>query len=151
MALDLNEGDAELADASPAARRRAARAAASEAKSSTKSTPRKATVDRLEAELMNRLDRTFDRIAKTLDARDDEELAEVVREDKEAMSQGLVSLTHSVTFLRGPLLMTLNLVEPTLAFGRIVRTLYVRWSLRQQRIATERQQGTDQSAVAATL
>lgn len=144
MPLDLEEGDAELAEATPAQRRRAARQAAdgntATAKKPAARSRAAASQDRLETELASRLDRTFDRIAKTLEARDDIELADVIREDKDAMSQGLVSLTRSVKFLRSPLIMALNLVEPALAFGRITRVLYGRWADRQRRIATERQQ-----------
>lgn len=149
MSLDLEEGDEELANATPAQRRRAARAAASEGGGS-KPKPAAArsraavATDRVEAELVSRLDRTFDRIAKALEARDDTELAAVIRDDKEAMGQGLVSLTRSVKFLRSPLLMVLNLVEPVLAFGRVGRILYGRFADRQQRIATERQQQQEQ-------
>lgn len=159
MSLDLEQGDEKLADATPAERRAAARRAARQGKDSeksTSSTPKRSrasvTSDRIEAELLSRLSRTFDRIAQTLEARDDAELAGVIREDSDAMSQGLVSLTRSVKFLRSPLLMALNLIEPALAFGRVGRTLYVRFAERQQRIAWERQsqQGVASSPVEAT-
>lgn len=147
MSLDLEEGDLEAADADPAERRRRARAAARQeaakeknaAKPSSQTRRTKAS-ERVETELLSRLMRVFDRIAKTLEARGDEELAHIVREDADAMCQGLASLTHSVKFLRSPLLMALNLVEPVLAFGRIIRVLYGRWLERQARIAAERQE-----------
>lgn len=143
MPLDLEEGDEELAKATPAQRRRAARKAAGENETrepaATRSRSSAAVQDRVESELVSRLDRTFDRIAKALDARDDTELADVIREDKEAMGQGLASLTRSVKFLRSPLLVVLNLVEPMLAFGRVGRIMYVRFAERQQRIVAERQ------------
>src|SRR3954466_15253571 len=127
MSLDLEEGDEALADASPAERRRAARKATKEAEPArSKSTGRQSsrstrasTRDRVENEILSRLDRTCERIATQLDARGDEELSQVIREDKEAIGQGLVSLTSNVKLLRGPLLMILNMVEPLLAFGRL--------------------------------
>lgn len=155
MSLDLEEGDETLADASPAERRRAARQAAAKAKHAEGKSPRRAkptaSESRIESELLSRLDRVFDRIALTLEARGDDELAGVIREDKGAMSQGLASLTHAVKFLRGPLLMSLNLVEPALAFGRVTRVLYSRWIERQTRIAEERaEREREQSPVVGT-
>lgn len=148
MSLDLDEGDPERAEMSPADRRRAARQAADENKSSgsTRGTTRSKSAsarDKVEAELTLRLDRAFDRIAKAVETRGDDELAAVIREDSEAMGQGLVSLTRSVKLLRGPLLFMLNLIEPVLAFGRIGRILFIRFRERQYRIQQERaaQQG----------
>ena len=94
----------------------------------------------METELLSRIERICDRIAEVLDARGDDELAYAIREDKTAMGQGLVSLTGNVKFLRGPLLMMLNLVEPGLAFGRVLRILYFRFADRQARIHAEREQ-----------
>lgn len=148
MSLDLEQGDEELANASPAERRRAARKAASKepesprAKSSRSSSSRSSasTRERVETELMSRLERICERIAQVLDSRGDEELASAIREDRDAMGQGLVSLTRNVKFLRGPLLMALNLIEPGLAFGRVGRILYIRFVDRQARIQMEREQ-----------
>lgn len=151
MGLDLENGDEELAEATPAQRRAAARKAAGEDRPSTakktssarrSSTKTPTQVSKLEAELTSRLHRTFDRIAQTLDARGDQELAEVIREDGDAISQGFISLTRNVRFLLSPLIMLLNLVEPVLAFGRVGRILYRRWVERQQRTA---EQATQQS------
>lgn len=142
MGLDLEEGDEELANATPAERRRAARKAATEGKETATKTPsraRAAVSDRAEAELVSRVSRTLDRIVKVLEAREDDELANIITEDRDAMSQGLVSLTKSIKILRSPFLIALNLVEPTLAFGRVGRVLYVRFMERQQRRAWERQ------------
>lgn len=154
MSLDLEEGDEALADASPAERRRAARLAAAKEKNakrdSSKSSSRRSTRtvsgEKVEAELMSRLGRTFDRIAKALDARGDDELAHAIREDSDAMSQGLVSLTSNVKLLRSPLLMSLNLIEPVLAFGRVFRILFGRWNARQARLAMEREVAQQEAA-----
>lgn len=157
MSLDLEEGDEELAEASPRERRRAARKAVREttskpaSKSASSSRSRASASDRVEAELLSRLDRTCLRIADMLTARGDDELAEAVREDRGPMSQGLVSLTSNVKLLRMPLIMALNLVEPALAFGRVGRILYNRFVDRQARRQTEREamareaQGMEQS------
>lgn len=162
MPLDLEEGDEGLANASPAERRRAAQRqadeeaakATSKSRKSSTSRSKAATEGRIETELASRLDRTFDRIAIALDQRGDDELAHVIREDAGAMSQGLVSLTRSVKFLRSPLLMALNLIEPVLAFGRVGRIMYFRFAERQARIAEERAaqhpNGDTSSPVAAT-
>lgn len=157
MPLDLENGDEALANATPAERRRAARKAAAEGEASGGSGSRKpasrsskATQEREGTELLSRLDRTFDRIALALEARGDAELADTIREDKTAMSQGLVSLTRSVKALRSPFLMLLNLVEPVLAFGRVGRILYVRLAERRARAIDERQMaatGMESSAV----
>jgi hypothetical protein len=88
---------------------------------------------KVEGEIRSRLERTFDRIVKARRARDDEELAEVVEEDAEAMTQGFLSLTHNVPFLRLPLLMLLNILEPVLAFNRVARILAIRLLTRRQR------------------
>lgn len=157
MSLDLDEGDEELANASPRERRAAARRAAAierntrkEGNSRTSSTKRAKdrAGERVEAELTSRLSRTFDRIAKALEAREDYELASAIREDSEAMSQGLVSLTTNVKLLRSPLLMSLNLIEPVLAFGRVFRILFGRWNARQTRIAMEREEAQREASSA---
>lgn len=160
MPLDLVDGDEDLADASPQERRAAARRAAEAEKPkkprSSRSTAAKQQNE--EAELGSRLDRTLDRVAVALEQRGDDELATIVREDASAMAQGLISLTRSAKFLRNPLLMSLNLIEPILAFGRITRVLYVRLAERQARVAWEREtqaqqaadQGTEPSPVGAT-
>src|ERR1700741_1473749 len=68
-----------------------------------------------EAGLRARLTDVFGRIAEALEARGDEELAEAIREDTTAMSQGLVSLTNRVVFLRAPLAFGLALAAPVVA------------------------------------
>jgi hypothetical protein len=144
--LDLETGDEARAEASPAERRRLAREAAEgkvrsgetgKPKTASKS---QAAVKREDGELRGKLDRALDRIAKTLEARGDHELAEVIREDGEQIAQGLMSLTNGVKFLRGPLVFLLNVVEPVLAFGRITRILYHRWQDRAARRQWERDQ-----------
>lgn len=148
MSLDLEQGEEELANLSPAARRRAARKGAAEAKQQAKkpSSRARSSSSGLETEISSRLHRVGNRIAEMLSTRGDDELAQAIRDDTDAMSQGLVSLTSNVKFLRGPLLMVLNLIEPSLAFGRVGRILYVRFVNRQARIASEREQAAQETA-----
>lgn len=77
--------------------------------------------------IKSQLDELFDRIVKARRAREDEELAEVVEEDAEAMTQGFMSLTNNVPFLRQPLIMLLNILLPVLAFNRVARILFIRF------------------------
>jgi actin-like ATPase involved in cell morphogenesis len=88
--------------------------------------------DRIDSEIQSRLERVLTRIAQTLENRNDEELATIVREDTTAMSGGIVSLTHNVKPLRSPIIMALNLVEPLLAFGRLGGVLFRRLRERQE-------------------
>jgi len=158
MTLDLDEGDPERAEATPAERRRAARAAVDEGKSESKargsSGSRRSTSasarDKIEQELTARLDRTFTSLAKTMEARGDDELAAVIREEAEVMGQGVISLTRNVKVLRGPLLFLLNLIEPVMAFGRIGRLLYSRFRERQWRIQQERAEQAEQAGEQVT-
>lgn len=153
--LDLEFGDEERADASPAERRRMARAdvernkqegegrsrASRGTSGSKKRTTTPAAAQREDNEVTSRLLDVFERITNALEERGDEELATIIREDAGAMTQGLVSLTKSVKFLRKPLLILLNFVQPVLAFGRTGRVLWGRFRLRQERLAYERQGG----------
>lgn len=146
--LDLEDGDDNLANATPAERRAAARKRAAEAKPASDKPPRKGSKARDEAEqaeLRSRLDRVFDRIALSLESREDYELATVIREDTQAMTQGINSLTRGVTVLRGPIIMALNLIEPVLAFGRVGRILLGRFAerQRQRQAAAETEQFQD--------
>jgi hypothetical protein len=86
---------------------------------------------RSEKELADRLYACFERISNALDERGDEELADILREDAGIMAQGLVSLTRPFVILRTPLLATIAIVEPVLAFGRVVRVAAFRWSQRR--------------------
>lgn len=146
--LDLEEGDEERANQTPAERRRIAREMADEGKASrttrksktSTSTRTSATAAKEDAEVTSRLARALDRVVKALEARGDEELASIIREDGDAIQQGIVSLTQNVKVLRRPLIFLLNLVEPALAFGRIGRVLFGRWNERAQRKNWERQQ-----------
>lgn len=115
--LDLETGDPGRGDAASERRRR-------RRESSTTEAPKQS--GGIENEVRSRLARVFDRIAKAREAQEDHELAEVIREDTDAMTQGFVSLTSNVPFLRMPLVMALNILEPVLAFSRVGRIILIR-------------------------
>lgn len=79
----------------------------------------KAAAEKEEKTLRSRLGDAFDKIADQRDARQDFELAQAIRDDKDAMAVGLVSFTRVVPFLRVPLLFFLGLLEPILAFWHV--------------------------------
>lgn len=105
---------------------------------SSEGTRRPASEGQVDKELHSRMVAAFDQVVEWREARDDEELATAISEDKDKMAKGLVSLTHVVQPLRGPLLIFLGFVEPVLAFGRVGRILGERFIMRRQRIAEER-------------
>ena len=138
--LDLEHGDPERAEeVAEKTERKFGRASVKKGNTSPRrpsGTKRPTAADRVENGLFERCVAVFDRIANTLEARNDDELANAIREDKGAMSTGLVSLTRNVKPLRSPLIIILNLVEPALAFGRVGRILIMRVQIRRaQRIA----------------
>jgi len=121
--LDLEKGDASRAEERRA--RRQARTGSSETKTGS---------EKLDKELHDRLMGAFQQVQEWREARDDEELATAIDEDKDKMSKGLVSLTHVIDPLRRPLLIFLGFVEPVLAFGRVGRILGGRFiAMRQAR------------------
>lgn len=145
--LDLEVGDPSRGSADSEQRRRRRRERTST--SGNAATAREES--KVENEIRSRLDRVFDRIVKARRAREDEELAEVIEEDAEAMAQGFLSMTTNVPFTRGPLIMFLNVLEPLLAFNRVVRILFLRFMERRARRYEEAQaaQAEYEAAVAA--
>src|SRR6266498_147990 len=111
--------------------------------SSPRQSPRARTAAAVEKDLKERLTTVFTRIADAADARGDMELAEVVRDDKEIMATGLVSLTRPFMLLRTPLLLLLAVVEPVMAFGRIGRLTLERVLIRRERRKDEARESTD--------
>src|SRR5215469_6955122 len=91
----------------------------------------------LDRELHSRITDAFDQVVEWRQARDDEELATAISEDKDKMAKGLVSLTHVVAPLRQPLVIFLGFVEPVLAFGRVGRILGGRWFARREQNAAD--------------
>lgn len=89
--------------------------------------PTDAARERSDRDLKKRLEDIFERMAEAADARDDDELAEVIREDGRIMAQGLVSLTRPLRALRAPLVGLLSIAEPVMAFSRLGRLMFGRW------------------------
>lgn len=145
--LDLERGDPSAAAriaAEGSARSKRARSSKSDGDSGSSSGSRsgggsKTSGKGTDASLANRLGEAFSRLADQLEARDDQELADAIRQDSRAMSQGLVSLTRAVTFLRLPLLLFLGFLEPILAFWHVGSILFGRWVARRQRVMQERE------------
>ena len=146
--LDLASGDLdyEQEEPIPAARERARerrerrRTSRSGLSKKPASAPRKTAAQKAEEEIIKRIDTTFDRIAEAFENREDDEMAAIFREEKVAMSQGLVNLTRNVTQLRPPLLWLLNIIEPLLSFGRLGRVLFGRFVMWRSRRLAEREQ-----------
>lgn len=142
--LDLAKGDPAYAEDSPAAQRRARRKSANEEKgkssSSSRSSSRASSGDRIDAEVRTRLENAFTHIVEWREARGDQELAEIIREDGPAMAQGGVAFTRGIPALRTPLILFLDLLEPILAFHRVGRTLLIRVLYRRQLRAEKREQ-----------
>lgn len=146
MSLDLEHGDYEKAEQiakegqERSKRVRASRSGDSGSSGSgSKSSGSKATSQRTDTDLAGRLDSAFSRLSDQLAAREDHELADAIQQDKEAMSKGLVSLTRNLKFLRMPLVVVLNFLEPILAFWHVGGILLRRFVERRQRVMQERQ------------
>lgn len=106
----------------------------SSSRSSRSSNAKKSSTDN---DLKSRLHTVFDRIADAAEARGDSELAEVLREDRDVMATGLVSLTRPLAALRTPLLAVLAIIEPVMAFSRIGRLAFGRVLVRRAERATD--------------
>lgn len=92
-----------------------------------------------EREVRDQLTRAFEGIAKNRDARGDGELADAVREEGDAMTEGFVALTSAFTPLRLALVIALNLLITLLAFGRVGSILWYRWTARRAAAQQEEQ------------
>jgi len=93
----------------------------------------------LDDEVRSQCSRAFEGIAKNRDVHDDPELATAVREEADAMTEGFVSLTTNLTFLRMPFIILLNLIITLLAFGRVGGILFNRFMERRERKIMEAQ------------
>lgn len=146
--LDLEKGDPERADRIEGKTTTAKKPMAQQ-RAAGRPTAREKAKQQEDTEVKSRLVRVFNRIADMLERKGDEELAEAIADTAEDMTQGFVSLTRNVTFLRGPLLMLLNLVEPTLAFWKVGGILFGRWYSRRVMSAEEVQRIHDENAAFA--
>ena len=156
--LDLDEGDAERAERIAATqgqgqeRSRAKRGSGGgKSGGSGGSSRSKASVQRENTDLVGRLGDALDKLAAQLEAKGDSELAEAFSDGKDAIAKSLVSLTSSVTFLRKPLLLFLNLLEPVLAFWRIGGILGRRFLERRDRVMAEQETARAEAEAAAGI
>lgn len=121
-------------DESPTSRRRRERRA-----SRTTQTDSKPKSDaKTEGALSGRLNEAFAKLANQLHAKGDEELATAIEEERRGMTAGLMSLTSSITPLRGPLVAIVELSLVFLAFWRVGRILLLRMVAYRERIAVQR-------------
>lgn len=144
--IDLEHGEPEPESPS-ARRRRERRGRSSDSSGSGRSGGGSGSSNRENTTLVGQLDQAFVKLADQLLARDDEELATAIREERHAMSQGLVSLTSAVPFLRPFLVLTVTLAEYGLAFwrvGRILTRRFLGW--RERRIAENQQRQAEWEA-----
>lgn len=121
--LDLERGDPGRADS--ASERRRARRTARQADTES------AGGGKAEAEIRMQLEGAFERLAKMRDTKEDAELADAIREESDPMTEGIVTLTNSVTPLRFPIIILLNLLITMMAFGRVGGILYQRFQDRR--------------------
>lgn len=134
--LDLSVGDPSQADPDSSAERRRRRRR-ERSGSSSSSGDKKQSSDLL-GEIQSQLNDVWDRIAEWREARDDHELANVIREDAPMMTRGTMGLASRFALIRLPLLITLSIIGPVLAFGRVGRILRERFVSRQHARAEAR-------------
>lgn len=135
--LDLSKGDPDAADKIQS-EGQAARASRSKSRTTTSKRKSPAASDAADKDIRSRLVAAFSDLADQAAAHEDEELADVLTRRKEAMSNGLVSLTRNLTILRSPLLFFLIVLEPVLAFWELGGLAARRYVARSQRIKEER-------------
>lgn len=147
--INLEKGEPD-AEESPSQRRRRARrdseSSGSSGGSGSSSGGNKAR-DKENTSVAGRLNTALTKLADQMAARGDDELADAIRDERSAMSQGLVSLTSSIPVLRVPLVILLSLLEPVLAFWRVGRILFMRFLFwRQGRMEEAQQQQAEWEA-----
>ena len=139
--LDLEQGDPAAADKILAAGTESrAKRTAGRPKGSTSKAKTTAATEAEDKTLYGRLVGAFHDLSESARVRDDDELADILEHRKEPMAQGLVSLTRNIRILRGPLVLLVNFLEPTLAFWELGSLTARRYIARRQRIAWEQQQ-----------
>lgn len=137
--LTLGEPDPDETPAQRRRRERSGRGGDTSSSSRTRGSSGSSKPD--DSGLVTRLDTAFVKLADQMLARGDDELSEALREERHAMSQGLVSLTATLTPLRLPLIIFMSLVEPVLAFWRVGRILIMRFfGWRERRIVAMQEQ-----------
>lgn len=108
-------------------------------RTSSKSSAKKKPVAS-DTSLAGQLSDAFDRLAEQRKTVGDDELADALTEGKDAMSNALVAMTRTVTFLRKPLLFFLSILMPILAFWKVGNILARRFAERRQQVMAQRQQ-----------
>lgn len=148
--LDLEHGDPDAAERISqlgSERSRARRATRSKGDSSSgsgtssgsKSSSSKSGGGKSDASLSSGLGDAFNRLAEQLESRGDDELADAIRKDAEAMTRGIMALTRAATVLRAPILLLVNIAVVFLAFWHVGSILVRRWADRRQRVMAERE------------
>lgn len=146
--LDLETGDEErVAKIAETEARKTKRSRTGDKNSSSHKRSGNAGSERGDTDLIGRLVAAFDRLAEQREARGDSELADAIREDQQAMSRGLVSLTRAITFLRVPLLVLLSFLEPIMAFWHVGGILARRFVERRQRVMAEREMAAAETEI----
>jgi hypothetical protein len=103
--------------------------------------PKGSTNARTDNAVADRVEKTVLRLAEVLEGRGETELSAALREDAKAMAGAMASLTSTLKGLRKPLLAVLGVVEPALAFGRVVRIAFHKLSARRYRDTGEEDEG----------
>ncbi len=103
---------------------------------------------RQRADIRERLTTIFERLADSLEGRGDAELAAVIREDSRAMVGGLVSVTRRVPAAAGVIVGGLAVLEPLIAFGRVLRLLLRRAGERREAAAAAWEEPQDDEPAA---
>lgn len=129
--LDLQEGDEARADEISASeqRRAARRSSAGSRQSSSSSKSNRSEDTGTEAQLRV----VLDRVAEQREVKGDDELAEAIRETKDAIVKGFMQVTKTVAVLRQPLIFVLAIADPILAFWKVGSILTRRWFERRAR------------------
>lgn len=81
----------------------------------------------VEESIGSRLERAIIRISDVLENRGNIELSEALREDAKSMSGAVLSATRRFTPLGKTVLFLLDIAEPILAFGRVVRIAFTQF------------------------
>lgn len=133
--LDLENGNASEAERLLAAGQEARRGRGRPKGSTTRASTKKKAPGFTEADdktLKGRLVKAFSDWQAVAESREDEELADILERRKDAMAQGLVSLTRNIPVLRGPLVLLANFLEPLFAFGELGKLGITRWINRRE-------------------
>lgn len=145
--LDLETGDPDAAERIAAAGAERSRARRANRQRDTdsgskgdgdKTAKRSGGGSRTDSGLAGNLGEAFGRLADQLESSGDQELADAIRKDAKAMSQGIMALTRVAVFLRTPVLFLVNAAVVILAFWHVGGILARRFADRRARVMAER-------------